>query len=315
MINPDITTFWNMRKDLINCGKLDPHFELHFAALVLSRKPKSSDVYTHRKWVLSKILRGYNDKIELLANEMNVCEVAADRYSNNYHAWTHRLWCLNQGIALQSKRLHFFLQELSWSQSWILRHVSDYSGFHYRQQVLSMLCDASPNNYPDNAAPLFSSIECDFKQFCDAQGINSNVEASSILKIIISELCLNTGMINDFVAHEALWYHRRFILHMFKRHAPSSCDSEANKTWVPFELCHSNGDGVPSEKNQKIEMEDVKLLTELQAYEASFLKQYSMDKTDAMSKKYAKRHLQWLTNYFKLNDFPTSHTRTSVLDR
>ncbi|KAF6207780.1 hypothetical protein GE061_016228 [Apolygus lucorum] len=293
MINPDITSFWNMRKDLINCGKLDPCFELHFAALVLSRKPKSLDVYTHRKWVLSKILKGHNDKVELLANEMNVCEVAADRYSNNYHAWTHRLWCLNQGIAFQSNRLQFFLQELNWSQSWILRHVSDYSGFHHRQQVLSMISDSSPNNLPDNVAPLFSSTESSFKQFCASQGVTSNVEVSSILKLIISELWLNTGMINDFVAHESLWYHRRFILHMFKNHAPS-CDSEANKTWAPFELSHSNGDGVPSEKTQKIEMEDVKCLTNLLAYDASFSRQYCTDKTDTMSKKYAKRHLQCL---------------------
>lgn len=58
LLNPDITTLWNMRKELIASGKLDPLFELHLTSVILTFKPKCADIYSFRKWILNRLMHG-----------------------------------------------------------------------------------------------------------------------------------------------------------------------------------------------------------------------------------------------------------------
>lgn len=55
LLNPDVTVLWNMRRELPN---LEPQFELHFTSVILTRKPKSSEVFNYRKWLIKKLLDG-----------------------------------------------------------------------------------------------------------------------------------------------------------------------------------------------------------------------------------------------------------------
>ncbi|XP_068081653.1 protein prenyltransferase alpha subunit repeat-containing protein 1 isoform X3 [Anabrus simplex] len=57
LLNPDVQTFWNMRRELVEAGYLDASSELHFTVVVLSKKPKSAEVFTHRKWLLRTLLK------------------------------------------------------------------------------------------------------------------------------------------------------------------------------------------------------------------------------------------------------------------
>jgi protein prenyltransferase alpha subunit repeat containing protein 1 len=58
LINPDVTTFWNMRRELLQASRLDMQGELRFIAVLLSRKPKCAEAFAHRKWVVRRLLLG-----------------------------------------------------------------------------------------------------------------------------------------------------------------------------------------------------------------------------------------------------------------
>ncbi|RZF34510.1 hypothetical protein LSTR_LSTR011752 [Laodelphax striatellus] len=144
IINPDVSTMWNMRRELVMTSHLDPNSELHFTSVVLSRKPKSGDIFSYRRWLIKNVLM--NDSptnSSYLSDELHISTLAAERYSNNYHAWNHRMWCLGELLATldADSSADLLASEWSMSRSWIATHVSDYSGFQYRQQVLSKILD------------------------------------------------------------------------------------------------------------------------------------------------------------------------------
>lgn len=83
---------------------------------------------------------------------------------------------------LFSKLLQALLSELKTTEPWTSQHISDHSGFHYRQFLLSELhsrhCQLAMM-YQQNSTQLF-----------------------------IFELSVICELIQSFPGHEALWYHR-----------------------------------------------------------------------------------------------------------
>lgn len=51
LINPDVSTFWNIRRVLVERVQLSLTQEFQFSALVLSKKPKSSEAFFYRRWL------------------------------------------------------------------------------------------------------------------------------------------------------------------------------------------------------------------------------------------------------------------------
>ncbi|CAG12559.1 unnamed protein product, partial [Tetraodon nigroviridis] len=104
-----------------------------------------------RRWVLQQLLLRFSpaafgetgtspppdDQLtRTLGEEMKVCRDAACRYPSNYNAWSHRIWVLQRMARGSVKLLH---DELSSTRPWVSMHVSDHSGFHYRQFLLQQL--------------------------------------------------------------------------------------------------------------------------------------------------------------------------------
>lgn len=58
LLNPEVTTFWNMRRELIIDGYLKPNDELKFSAVVLTFKPKCAEIFNYRRWIFLDILKG-----------------------------------------------------------------------------------------------------------------------------------------------------------------------------------------------------------------------------------------------------------------
>jgi len=58
LLNPEVLTFWNMRRELILDGYLKPDDELQFSAVVLTFKPKCAEIFTYRRWIFFNILKG-----------------------------------------------------------------------------------------------------------------------------------------------------------------------------------------------------------------------------------------------------------------
>lgn len=57
MLNPNVKTYWNVRKELVLQGYLDLYSELHYIEVILSSKPKVQDLFNHRKWLLKEIFK------------------------------------------------------------------------------------------------------------------------------------------------------------------------------------------------------------------------------------------------------------------
>ena len=58
LLNPEINSLWNKRRDMVLDRVLDKTAELHFTRLILSRKPKCNEVFAYRRWILECIFQG-----------------------------------------------------------------------------------------------------------------------------------------------------------------------------------------------------------------------------------------------------------------
>lgn len=280
LLNPDVTTFWNMRRDMLQASRLDMHRELHFTAVLLSRKPKCAEAFSHRKWVVRRLLLAGADKDELLEEELQVSQYAADHYPNNYHAWSHRIWCLTHIAPLD---INCLLKEWAASEVWLSSHVSDYSGMQYRQFLLDCLLDLKNSVSEDIVDTARQSIQ---KLLSCSRSENSiDTMQSALIKslgLVASELLLNTDLILRFAGHEALWCHRRYLLMKLKKFiscrrvdmngiggcryskVPVTRNRCAEKPSEGISLAqngksnnHMNVDGVPLEKDQKLDRKSV----------------------------------------------------------
>lgn len=58
LLNPDLFTLWNKRRELVLKKLLDITKEITFTTLVLSRKPKCNDAFSYRRWLIELMLKG-----------------------------------------------------------------------------------------------------------------------------------------------------------------------------------------------------------------------------------------------------------------
>lgn len=251
LLNPDFTTAWNVRKELLQCGVLCPEKDLYLGKLALTKFPKSPETWIHRRWVLQQLMlrrqklqgapEADADRIQQLSEqaaqtvqqEMRVCTDAANRYPSNYNAWSHRIWVLQQMAKGNTKFLH---DELASTQPWVSMHVSDHSGFHYRQFLIQqLLTELSPlqaaNNIKVNGGPMGHLVEVE--------------DLTNLLQLLHQEMELSLDLIQSFPGHEALWCHRRHVFYIWQSwwreqqlNQSSGVGSEANGA-----LCEEPGHG------------------------------------------------------------------------
>lgn len=51
LLNPDVSLFWNLRRNLYGHNKLSITNEFKFSEIILSMKPKSSEAFSYRRWL------------------------------------------------------------------------------------------------------------------------------------------------------------------------------------------------------------------------------------------------------------------------
>lgn len=140
LINPDVATFWNCRRRLLQKDRLDIGREFKFSAIVLSKKPKSNDAFFYRRWLFSF---QSHESIDW-TRELSLCERCASKSLSNYQAWSHRQWVL--------QKAPFLLQyELATTERFIRKHIGDYSGYNHRQFVLRKMSELNHFEYSPNA--------------------------------------------------------------------------------------------------------------------------------------------------------------------
>ncbi|NXI85271.1 PTAR1 protein, partial [Rhipidura dahli] len=224
LLNPDFTTAWNVRKELILSGTLNPLKDLHLGKLALTKFPKSPETWIHRRWVLQQLIQENSlpslatkgnlgaapvERIHrLVQEEMNVCSEAAGRYPSNYNAWSHRIWVLQHLAKLAVKVL---LDELSSTKYWVSVHVSDHSGFHYRQFLLNSLIRRTVT---DNNIVAQNQMVNEQNRSLQKREESAGTEAAcaeeqsvDLPRCLDEEMELCTELIDNYPGHETLWCH------------------------------------------------------------------------------------------------------------
>ncbi|XP_015470635.1 protein prenyltransferase alpha subunit repeat-containing protein 1 isoform X2 [Parus major] len=225
LLNPDFTTAWNVRKELILSGTLNPLKDLHLGKLALTKFPKSPETWIHRRWVLQQLIQENSlpslatkgnlgaapaERIHrLVQEEMNVCSEAAGRYPSNYNAWSHRIWVLQHLAKLTVKVL---LDELSSTKYWVSMHVSDHSGFHYRQFLLNSLIHRTVT---DNNILVQNQMVNEQNTSLQKEEEGAGTEAAcaeeqslDLPRRLDEEMELCSELIDNYPGHETLWCHR-----------------------------------------------------------------------------------------------------------
>ncbi|XP_073201308.1 protein prenyltransferase alpha subunit repeat-containing protein 1 isoform X5 [Lepidochelys kempii] len=228
LLNPDFTTAWNVRKELILSGTLSPVKDLHLGKLALTKFPKSPETWIHRRWVLQQLIQENSlptlvtkgnlgtmpvERIQrLVQEEMDVCCEAAGRYPSNYNAWSHRIWILQRLGKLDVKIL---LDELSSTKHWVSMHVSDHSGFYYRKFLIKSLIGRTvtdnsilvQNQLVNEPIP---SLPKDEKNEA-SEAVCTEELRVDLPHLLEEELELCTDLIDTFPGHETLWCYRLCI--------------------------------------------------------------------------------------------------------
>lgn len=263
LLNPDVTTFWNMRRELVRSHKLELSDELLFTRLVLYHKPKCFEVFAYRRWLLSYILSAKDSDYDPepaespLTAELEIATTCADRYASNYHAWSHRRHVMT---LRESRGFTYPTVDAEWKSSlaWCQRHVSDYSGFSYRQFLLNKyMFDAKelPGEEPFRKCTdllgeqwrkeLFAYIKSNVSDTRETDRLQRLLDAEPgaiVCPSVREHACLrglsywleecraNDSAICMYNDHEALWCHRRFLAYLLARFAPLQ------------HLCHGDGE-------------------------------------------------------------------------
>ncbi|XP_040476192.1 protein prenyltransferase alpha subunit repeat-containing protein 1 isoform X3 [Ursus maritimus] len=213
---------YRMRKQWLNKDEL-----IDVTCTLLLLNPDFTTAWNVRRWVLQQLIqetslpsfvtKGNLGTIpaertqRLIREEMEVCGEAAGRYPSNYNAWSHRIWVLQHLAKLDIKIL---LDELSSTKHWASMHVSDHSGFHYRQFLLkSLISQTVIDGSVLEQNPLRSEPALVLPK--DQEEAASTEEARiNLPRLLEEEVEFSTDLIDSYPGHETLWCHRRHVFYL-----------------------------------------------------------------------------------------------------
>lgn len=197
------------------------------------------------------------DHHECIQKEFSVCQKAAEKYQCNYNAWSHRIWvvenCYNCSINILFSELHS-------TENWVSRNISDHSGFHYRQFLLTSLYKQADN--------LKEQLSISYRN------------------LIQKELQFIIDLIKRYHGHEALWYHRRYVFQAMCK----ACDM----TSVAIETISPDGNSEQPLQNyqKKTKFEnDCQLLL---LREVDMVSKFDLISKDKYHKNLAQKYLDWI---------------------
>ena len=142
--NPDILTFWNIRRDVLlrikeifsskdENGKKDELIKHWKSELILTieclpANPKAYGTWHHRCWTMLQIPKPDWDK------DIDLCTMYLTNDERNFHCWDYRRFVVNNSKALGNRAK----SELDFSFEKI-QNISNYSAWHYRSKLLPVV--------------------------------------------------------------------------------------------------------------------------------------------------------------------------------
>ncbi|CCI47252.1 unnamed protein product [Albugo candida] len=189
LISPDFYSAWNTRRKLVGRSYLTLNEELKFCTLVLLFHPKSIDTWAYRRWLSA--CRPTEEHFAYLKEEIELCEIIAERYPRNYHAWSYRHWIWLQITGMnkhKSAQQTLIKEEMEMMNMWCKSHLMDGSGWNHRALLVS------------------SALKIEWV---------ANVMKKSAEMILSAEYEYISQLLSAYPKHEALWYHRRFVIQQY----------------------------------------------------------------------------------------------------
>merc|ERR1712156_901296 len=131
MANPDISTLWNIRKQILNeiiddndTKDIILRKELDLTVQCLQNNPKSYGAWHHRYWSMLKMKNPTWD------NEIALCNKYLSLDERNFHCWDYRRFVVknNANVSIQD--------EVDYSYEKIKEKIENYSAWHYRSKLL-----------------------------------------------------------------------------------------------------------------------------------------------------------------------------------
>lgn len=308
LIQAEVNTFWNIKRELFTY--LSYEQEMHFTKLVLSYKPKSLQAYTYRVWLINK--QQQCNYSEVLANEFLIIKKAVAASANNYHGWNHRIWCMEKLFPLIHDS-NIIIDELIYSQEFISQHVSEHSGFHYRQYAVRQF------KHKMFASEKLTQILHNFRFVdyyhtimpLDNEGHN-NIDVKSFvmtnhyLNLLLYELFEVCKQLHVYYpGHEAIWYHRRFIfyeiisllnnIYGINRHTMQSVSLVCN-------LGRENENMNMESDGRLLVMHESKLYKNLVRYEQNFISFLcTNNKNNESDTRNIEKHQRWLMHCLRID--------------
>lgn len=135
-MNPDLTTSYNLRRDVIkqrNYKEAEWGKELNFTLRLLTSNPKSYPLWQHRSWILNEI-----NKDEYYQKELDLTYKLLSMDKRNFLGWSYRREILD----ILYKRLttdeidDLYLKEWDYLTMMINSDISNYSAWHQRRILL-----------------------------------------------------------------------------------------------------------------------------------------------------------------------------------
>ena len=143
--NPDITTLWNIRKELIPKILTEDNAEAVFkremdvSRQCLMSNPKSYGAWHHRHWCLEQM-----DDPETWKKELILCDQYLTADERNFHCWDHRNFVVSKSNVDPEDELTFTTDKIN-------VNFSNYSAWHLRSKLLPISHPGSEPGFLDES--------------------------------------------------------------------------------------------------------------------------------------------------------------------
>lgn len=141
------------------------------------------------RWLSAR--RPTEEHFAYLKEEIELCEIIAERYPRNYHAWSYRHWIWLQITGMnkhKSAQQTLIKEEMEMMNIWCKSHLMDGSGWNHRALLVS------------------SALKIEWV---------ANIMKKSAEMILSAEYEYISQLLSAYPKHEALWYHRRFVIQQY----------------------------------------------------------------------------------------------------